>query len=83
VSIPRAAGRPWKGDGVADVGEAGDVGEGALKAEAKAGVRHRAVAAQVAVPGVLVLVDAALIYCLWARHDSRRSFSKAIKAVDL
>jgi hypothetical protein len=30
-------------DGVVDVGEAGDVGEGALEAEAEPGVRHRAV----------------------------------------
>src|SRR5262249_53168138 len=50
----------WEGDGVADIGEADDVGEGALKAEAKAGVRDCAVAAEVAVPGVVLLVDAAL-----------------------
>src|SRR5271163_4417368 len=60
ASIPRVAGRPREGDGVADVGEAGDVGEGALEAEAEAGVRHRAVAAQIAVPGVVLPVDAAL-----------------------
>ena len=34
-------------DCVAHVGEAGDVGEGALEAEAEAGVRYRAVAAQI------------------------------------
>src|SRR5215471_2154061 len=60
ASIPRVARRAWERDGVAHIGEAGDIGEGALEAEAKAGVRHRAVAAQVAVPGVFVLVDAAL-----------------------
>src|SRR5215469_565951 len=60
LSIPCAAGRPRKGNGVADVGEAGDVGQGALEAEAEAGVRHRAVAPQIAVPGVVLLVDAAL-----------------------
>src|SRR6266436_2349593 len=49
-----------EGDGVAHVGEAGDVGEGALEAEAEAGVRHRAVAAQIAVPGVMLPVDGAL-----------------------
>src|SRR5271163_4599800 len=61
ASIPRVAGRPREGDGVADVGEAGDVGEGALEAEAEAGVRYCAVAAQIAVPGVVVAVDAALV----------------------
>jgi hypothetical protein len=34
-SIPRVAGSPREGDCVADVGEAGDVGERALEAEAK------------------------------------------------
>src|SRR5690242_11417791 len=46
-------------DGVAHVGEAGDVCEGALEAEAEAGVRYRTVAAQIAVPGVVLPVDAA------------------------
>src|SRR5271165_4816963 len=59
-SIPCVSRRSREGDGVAHVGEAGDVGEGALEAEAEAGMRHRAVAAQVAVPGVVVAVDAAL-----------------------
>jgi hypothetical protein len=44
----------------AHVGEAGDVGEGALEAEAEAGMRHRAVAAQIAVPGVVLAADPAL-----------------------
>src|SRR5215472_15971111 len=60
ISIPRVSGRSREGDRVADVGKAGDVGEGALEAEAKAGVRDSAVAAEVAVPGVVFLVDAAL-----------------------
>jgi hypothetical protein len=38
-------------DRVAHLGEAGDIGEGAREAEAEARVRHRAIAAQVAVPG--------------------------------
>jgi hypothetical protein len=52
--------RARKRDGVAHVGEAGDVGERALEAEAEAGMRHGAVAAQVAIPVVALLVDAAL-----------------------
>jgi hypothetical protein len=60
ASIPRVPRRSREGDRVADVGEAGDVGKGALEAEAKAGVRHRAVAPEVAVPGVVLPVDAAL-----------------------
>src|SRR6266852_4433995 len=60
ASIPRVAGRSRERDRVAHVGEAGDVGEGALEAEAEAGVRHRAVAAQIAVPGVVLPVDGAL-----------------------
>src|SRR5215468_1017924 len=64
ASIPCVAGGAWEGDRVADIGETGDVGERALEAEAKAGVRHRAVAAEIAVPGVLVPVDAALTHRL-------------------
>src|SRR5437660_12684313 len=60
ASIPRVAGGSREGDRVAHIGEAGDVGEGALEAEAEAGLRHRAVAAQIAVPGVVLAVDAAL-----------------------
>src|SRR5882762_2246163 len=60
VSIARVARGSRERDGVAHVGEAGDVGEGALEAEAEAGVRHRAVAAQIAVPGVVLPVDVAL-----------------------
>src|SRR5215831_18486924 len=61
-SIPSVAGGAWKGDRVADVRKAGDIGERSFEAEAKAGVRHRAVAAEIAVPGVLVPVDAALTH---------------------
>jgi hypothetical protein len=72
ASIPCVSRRPWEGDRVAHIGEAGDIGEGALEAEPPTppspacggglgrGRRHRAVAAQVAVPGVVLLVDAAL-----------------------
>ena len=45
ASIPGVAGGAREGDRVAHVGEAGDIGEGALEAEAEAGVGHRAVAA--------------------------------------
>src|SRR5215469_888940 len=46
-SIPCIPRRAWERDRVAHVGETGDVGEGALKAEAKAGMRHRAVAPEI------------------------------------
>jgi hypothetical protein len=57
---PKDTARFREGDRVADVGEADDVGEGALETEAEAGMRHSAVAAQIAVPGVVLPVDAAL-----------------------
>ena len=60
ASIPRVARGARERDGVAHIRETGDIGEGALKPEAEPGVRHRAIAAQIAVPGVLVPVDAAL-----------------------
>ena len=47
-------------DRVAYVGEAGHIGERALEAEAKARVRHGAIAAQIAVPAVILLVEADL-----------------------
>src|SRR5215475_15399106 len=59
LSIPRIPRRPRKRDGVADVGEARDVGERALEPQAEARVRHRAVAAEIPVPGVVLLVDGA------------------------
>src|SRR5690606_37844320 len=54
------AGRARVGDGVADVGQAADVDDQALEAQAKAGMRHGAVAAEVAVPAVLGRVQAEL-----------------------
>src|SRR5467141_3837407 len=59
-SIPRIPRRPRKRDSVAHVGEAGDVGERALEPQAEAGVGHGAVAAEIAVPGVVLPVDVAL-----------------------
>jgi hypothetical protein len=53
--ITEGAGR----DGVADIGEAGDVGQRALETEAEAGMRQGAVAPEIAVPGVGLPVDAA------------------------
>src|SRR5262249_33208533 len=47
LRMPRSA---RERDRVAHVGKSGDVRERALEAEAEAGVRYRAVAAQVAVP---------------------------------
>src|SRR5712691_1001962 len=41
ASIPRVSGRSRERDRVAHVGEAGDVGEGALEAEAEAGLPCR------------------------------------------
>src|SRR5271169_5509152 len=63
ASILRVAGGSREWDRVAQMGEARHVGEGApgeSRGEAEARVRHRAVAAQVVVPGVVLLVDAAL-----------------------
>src|SRR5688500_7533059 len=56
--VAGVAGGPWEGNGVAHVGEAGDVGDGALEAQAEAGVRHGAVATEVAIPGHVLAVDA-------------------------
>jgi hypothetical protein len=55
LSIPRIFRGSREGDRVAQVGEAGDVGEGAFEAEAEAGVRRRAVAAQITPPQVVGL----------------------------
>src|SRR6516164_11027419 len=59
-SIPRISRRARKRDRVAHIGEPRHIGERALEAEPKARVRHGAVAAQIAVPAVVLLVDAAL-----------------------
>src|SRR5580700_6243435 len=53
LRMPRSA---RERDRVAHVGKPGDVGERALEAEAEAGVRYRAVAAQVAIPAVVLPV---------------------------
>src|SRR5690606_11682988 len=60
ASVLRGARRARVGDGVADVGQPAHVDDQALEAEAEAGVRHRAVAAEVAVPGVGLRVQAEL-----------------------
>ena len=59
-----------EGDGVAHVRKAGDVGEGALKV----GMRHRAVAAQIAVSGVVLPVAprSAMLRCSTAANRSSR-----------
>src|SRR5262245_9126076 len=59
-SIPRVTRRSREGNRIAYVGQAGDVSDRALKAEAETSVRNGAVAAQVAVPGVMLLIDSAL-----------------------
>src|SRR5579862_2328239 len=59
-SIPCIPGRARERNRVAHIGKPGDVGKRALEAEAEARMRHGAVAAQVAVPGVMLLVDVAL-----------------------
>src|SRR5712671_6480028 len=60
ASIPRVAWRARKRDGVAHIGKTGDISERALEPQPETRVWHRAVAAQIAVPGVVLLVDAAL-----------------------
>ena len=50
ASIACVAGGSWEGDCVAHVGEACDVGDRALEAEAEADLRHRAKTAQIPVP---------------------------------
>src|SRR5262245_64423608 len=57
LRVPR---RARKRDRVADVGEPGDVRHRPLEAEPEPGVRHRAVAAEVPIPAVAVLVESAL-----------------------
>src|SRR5690606_39591808 len=57
ASVLRRARRARVGDGVADVGQPADVDDQALEAEAEAGVRHRAVAAEVAVPAIVFAVE--------------------------
>src|SRR5690606_30597022 len=47
---------------VADIRQPADVDDQALEAEAEAGVRDGAVAAEVAVPGVVLAVEAELVH---------------------
>src|SRR5690554_914553 len=53
--------RPRVRDGVADVGQAADIHHQAFEAQAEAGVRHRAVAAEIAVPLVVRRIQAELL----------------------
>src|SRR6185437_2051099 len=48
------------GDGVADVGEAADIDQQAFETEAEAGMRHRAITAQVTVPAIGRRIEAEL-----------------------
>src|SRR5687768_9952205 len=64
ASVSGVAGRARKWDRVAHVGKPRGVGYGALEAEAEAGVRHGAVAAQIAIPTEAFLVDADLVHAL-------------------
>src|SRR5947209_17533175 len=57
-SIASAAGGPREGDHVADIRQTGYVGNRSLEAQAKARVRHRAVASEIAIPAVGVRVEA-------------------------
>src|SRR5215831_11201023 len=59
ASISGISGRSREGNRVAHVGEARNVSDGALEAEAKTRVRHRTVTAQISVPTVVLFVDAA------------------------
>src|SRR6516162_2141736 len=60
ASISGISGRSRERNRVAHVGEARDVRDGALEAEAKTRVRHCTVAAQISVPAVVLFVDAPL-----------------------
>src|SRR5690606_2373227 len=62
ASVLRRAGRARIGDGVADVGQPADVDDQALEAETEPRVRHGAVAAEVAVPVVVLAVQAELVH---------------------
>src|SRR5690606_2084265 len=56
----RRTGRARIGDRIADVGQPAHVHHQPFEAEAEAGMRHRAVAAEVAVPAVMRRVQAEL-----------------------
>src|SRR6185295_14636556 len=59
-SVPGVPGSAREWNRVAHVGEPGNVRHGALEAETEPGMRHRPVAAQVAIPAVVVLVETGL-----------------------
>src|SRR5438067_9089880 len=61
-SVFGVARSPRKRDRVAHVGKPRDVGDGALETEAKARVRHAAVAAEIPAPAHRFLVDADLAH---------------------
>src|SRR5690606_13054416 len=61
-SVFRVAGRAWIRDGVADVRQSAHVDDQALEAEAEAGVWHAAIAAEIAVPVVVLAVQAELVH---------------------
>src|SRR6478672_2085498 len=58
----RGAGRARVGDRIADVGQSADVDHQALEAQAKAGMRHRAIAAEIAIPAVVRRIQAELAH---------------------
>src|SRR5579862_3848840 len=60
LSIPRVPRRSRKRNDVAHVGKSGRVSNRPLEAQPETRVRHRAVAAQVAIPAVMFLVEAGL-----------------------
>src|SRR5215472_13042580 len=62
ASILRVAWSSWERDCVAHVGETRAIRDRALEAKAEARMRYRAIAAQIAVPSVMLLVDAALCH---------------------
>ena len=70
LPMPRRAG---EGDHVADVGHAGEEHQQALEAEAEAGVRHGAVAAQVGIPPVILRVELVVLACSASSCSSRSS----------
>ena len=70
----RGAGGACEGDHVADVADAGDEHQHALKAEPEAGVGHAAVAAQVEVPPVGLLVEVVQRHQLGLRVGARAHF---------
>src|SRR4051794_27031151 len=60
TSILRVARRPRERDNVADIGHAGGVDDGALEPQAEARVGHGAESAEVAIPVIMLLLEADL-----------------------